>query len=103
MATGSEPKIKGTGQLLLINAVIHAGLAFIVYAIGGAKCSIGSIDGGIIFGIQGFIFGPLVMHKTSKLAGERFSRDGDVAMGAVFGIMVAGVVSAPFYVVMCGL
>ena len=42
MAAGTEPKIKGTGQLLLINAIIHAGLVLVVYAIGGAKCSIGS-------------------------------------------------------------
>ena len=103
MAAGTEPKIKGTGQLLLINAIIHAGLVLVFYAIGGAKCSIGSIDGGIIFGIQGFILGPLIMLKTSKLAGERFSRDGDIAMGVVFGIMAAGVVSGPLYVTMCGL
>ncbi len=49
-----------------------------------------------------FIFGPLVMLKTSKLAGERFSQSGDVAMGVVFGIMAAGVVSGSVYMSMCG-
>ena len=48
MAAGTEPKIKGTGQLLLINAIIHAGLVLVVYAIGGAKCSIGSSESGIL-------------------------------------------------------
>ena len=37
MAAGMEPKIKGTGQLLLINAFIYAGLALVVAAIGGSE------------------------------------------------------------------
>ena len=101
MAAGTEPQ--GTRHLLPINAVIHAGLALVVSAVGGVNCSIGSIDGGIIFGIHMFILGPLLMLKTSKFSGDPFSRGGDRARGVVLGIIAAGVVSAPIYVAMCDL
>ena len=43
------------------------------------------------------------MLKTLKLAGDRVTEGGDIAVGCVFGIMAGGVVSGPIYIGVCGL
>jgi hypothetical protein len=95
----------GTGKFLLINAAIHAVLACLVIGIGDSKCSVGPIDGGVIFGIHGFIVGPIVFWQIAKIAGEGTDRHegGDIAVGAVFGIMIAGIVGGILYIGSCNI